>query len=285
MRNLNYFFVLLTLIMIVVFGGLFLLNGKSYKGKNGGEEKEKVSEGSTEEDDETEGSELMTTTSEEKPDLTDNEQHEEKDAEPYLYPEEEATVTEPDEPQKGPSEMVHEESTADTSIGVDEGSVEEETKQIVYNSETIMMALDQAVISDSGTYTAYFNKNPYEYKSIGAYGKTRTDCFSVNTGASFNMWGGGTQFVIFNVEDLNENKYLSFTICGENGTEGEMNVSVYLNRELEGEPDYNYHFESCTVPQTATIDIQGASSLGILVNNLSSRENRMVFYDLAVSGD
>lgn len=41
MRNLNYFYVLLTLIMIVVFGGLFLLNGKSYKGKNGGEEKKK----------------------------------------------------------------------------------------------------------------------------------------------------------------------------------------------------------------------------------------------------
>ena len=150
------------------------------------------------------------------------------------------------------------------------------------NSEQIMSLLASSLISESGAYTPIIDKEGFERKSIGSFGKERTNCFSVNTGASYNLWGGGRQFVIFNIEDLNDYDFLEFTICGENGTSGEMDVSIYVDHEIDESPDYNFHMSSCTNPETAQINIKGASSLGILVNNLTGHENRMVFYDLAV---
>ena len=151
------------------------------------------------------------------------------------------------------------------------------------DAEQIVTILSESVISDSGTFASYIDRDDWERRTIGSFGEQHTNCFSVNTGASYNMWGGGTQFVSFNIKELNDYQFLNFTICGENGTDGEMNVDVYVDREMEGDPDYNYHFNSCTIPAEAKINIQGASFIGILVNNLSGNENRMVFYNLSVS--
>lgn len=151
------------------------------------------------------------------------------------------------------------------------------------DAEQIITILSESVISDSGTFASYIDRDDWERRTIGSFGEQHTNCFSVNTGARYNMWGGGTQFVSFNIKELNDYQFLNFTICGENGTDGEMNVDVYVDREMEGDPDYNYHFNSCTIPAEAKINIQGASFIGILVNNLSGNENRMVFYNLSVS--
>ena len=151
-----------------------------------------------------------------------------------------------------------------------------------FDSEQIMSLLANSLISDSGTYAPWFDREDYEYRYISSFGKQHTNCFSINTGASFNMWGGGTQFASFNVEALNEFDYLQFTICGENGTSGEMDVSIYIDREMEGTPDYNCHFSSCTIPETVQLNINGARFISIVVNNLTDHENRMVFYDLEV---
>ena len=151
------------------------------------------------------------------------------------------------------------------------------------NQEQIITILTQSIISESGTFASYIDREDWERRSIGSFGEQHTNCFSVGTGASYNMWGGGTQSVSFNITDLNDYQFLNFIICGENGTDGEMEVDIYIDREMEGEPDYNYHFSSCTIPAEAKIDIHGASFISILVNNLSNNENRMVFYDLSVS--
>lgn len=150
------------------------------------------------------------------------------------------------------------------------------------DSEQIMYLLASSLISDSGTYTPIIDEEGYECRSVGSFGKERTNCFTVNTGASYNLWGGGRQFVLFNIEDLNAYDFLEFTICGENGTSGEMDISIYVDQEINDSPDYNFHMDSCSNPETAQINIKGASSLAILVNNLTGHENRMVFYDLAV---
>ena len=169
----------------------------------------------------------------------------------------------------------------DSDVAGESAESEEFPQQL--DGEQIITLLANSVISDSGTFASYSDSNDKEYKSIGSFGEQHTNCFSINTGASFNMWGGGQQFVAFNIKGLNDFSFLNFTICGENGTEGEMNVDIYVDREMEGTPDYNYHFNSCIIPVDAKIDIKGASYIGILVNNLSSHENRMVFYNLSVS--
>ena len=276
MRDRKSMLIMIALVMIVICGGLFLLNGESYETES---KKDSSSEKEVENDENTiDESEATYTIAEDKT--------EEKHDDQITEMADETGAAEQSESQSSESVVKQEEGTSYSSgTKEDELVNDNENKEMVYDSEAIMTILDQSVISDSGTYLSYFKKNRYENSSINAYGKERTDCFSVNTAVSYNLWGGGTQYVIFNIEDLNAKKSLEFTICGEKGTEGEMNVSVYIDRELEGDPDYNYHFDSCTVPQTASIDIRGASSMGILVNNMCSRENRMVFYDLAVSDE
>lgn len=150
------------------------------------------------------------------------------------------------------------------------------------DSKQIMILLANSLISDSGTYTPWLDTDGWEYQSIASSGIQRTNCFSIYTSTENDEWSESTQYVTFCVEELNAFNLLQFTMCGENGNSGEMDVYIYIDCEMEGNPDYYHHFDSCAEPETMQIAINGASFINIVVSNSSGNDNNMVFYDLEV---
>ena len=155
---------------------------------------------------------------------------------------------------------------------------EDNGNPVQLDSEQIMLALSNSLIAKSGTFISYLNETGYANCS----GSNHTNCFSISTDVGDNMLGYGMQFVQFDLNGLNDFKTLLLTICGESGASGEMEVSIFIDREMEGDPDVYFYFDECTVPETAEININGASFIYILVNNLADHDNSMVFYDLEV---
>ena len=155
---------------------------------------------------------------------------------------------------------------------------EDNGNPVQLDSEQIMLALSNSLIAKSGTFISFFDGTGYANCS----GSNHTNCFSISTDVGDNMLGYGMQFVQFDLNGLNDFRTLLLTICGESGAYGEMEVSIFIDRDMEGSPDLYYYFDECTVPETAEININGASFIYILVNNLADHENSMVFYDLEV---
>ena len=140
-------------------------------------------------------------------------------------------------------------------------------------SKDIMQILSASVLSQSGTYKAYLGSD-----SINAFAEDQHNAFSINTAASYNMWGGGVQNVSFKISDFTFDT-LSFTICGETGTSGSVTIDVYLDRSVEdGSPDYSFNLDDAPYPVNAVIDVSGKTTLAFKITNHAGHENRIVFY-------
>ena len=146
----------------------------------------------------------------------------------------------------------------------------------VYSGEEIMQVLSASVVANSGTYKSYLGD-----ESISVFAREQYNCFSINTGASYNMWGYGTQSVVFNVTDLNEIDTLHFKIGGNTGASGHMTVNIYVDKTMDGDADYSYDLEASAIPTDVAINIKGATSLAFLVVNHAGSENRLVFFDFS----
>ena len=141
-------------------------------------------------------------------------------------------------------------------------------------SEEIMQILSSSLLSDSGTYKEYLGSD-----SINAYADDQYNAFSINTAASYNMWGGGVQNVSFRIDDFNFDT-LKFTICGETGTSGEITVDIFLDRPVnDGGADYSFTLDDAPFPVDAEIDITNKSTMSIQVINHSGQENRIAFFN------
>ena len=199
--------------------------------------------------------------------------------EPEQYPVEEEPEQYPveEEPEQYPVEEEPEQYPVEEEFEI--AAPEPET----LNSEEIMYTLDQSIVNNSGSYTSYFDIDDGGPRTIWAGGLERTGCFSIGTGAGWNTANGGAQFIVFDVQSLNSNPYLKFAISGEDGSDGEMSVEIYINRDMDGSPDYLYYFDSCSSEQIAEIYIEGAQYVSILVNNMSDTDNNMVFYNFELT--
>ena len=142
-----------------------------------------------------------------------------------------------------------------------------------WDGEAIMKTLSEQKLADSGPYNEYFGADV-----INAYGADRTNAFSMNTAADFNMWGGNLQHVDFRIDTFNFDR-LKFTICGENGTSGTVQVDIFIDRPIdESTPDYSFTLNDAPYPVEALIDIAGKQTMSIRVENRTGHENRIVFY-------
>lgn len=141
-------------------------------------------------------------------------------------------------------------------------------------SKEIMQILSSSLLSESGTYKEYLGSD-----SINAYAEDQHNAFSINTAASYNMWGGGVQNVSFKIDDFNFNS-LKFTICGETGTSGEITVEIFLDRPVDDSgADYSFTLDDAPFPVDAEIDISNKSTMSIQVTNHSGHENRIAFFN------
>ena len=147
----------------------------------------------------------------------------------------------------------------------------------IYSSKEIMNILSSSIVTDSGTLRTHING-----ETISVFAKDRTDCFSMNTAVSYNLWGGNVQEVVFNISDLS-NKFptLYFYVGGETGTKGVMVVEFFLDKTFEETPDYTFSFECSDIPDLHSLKIDGKTSMSIRVTNTSGNVNRVVFFDFS----
>lgn len=146
-----------------------------------------------------------------------------------------------------------------------------------FSSHEIMETLSRSIVADDGTTKFWLNG-----ETISAFARDRTDAFSVNTGASYNMWGNGVRSVSFNVEDLSAVcPVLHCEVCGETGTQGRMIVAIYYDRAPDDQPDAAVEFDCDSVPTELDIPIAGRRLLAIQVANTTGHENRVVFFNFS----
>lgn len=145
---------------------------------------------------------------------------------------------------------------------------------VIYDSKKIISILADSVVSNSGTFGTYLGAD-----TISVFAEDKTNCFSINTAVSYNLWGGNVQNVIFNTSNLSEISRLSFDIGGQTGTSGKMLVKIYIDKALDESPDYSCEIEASAIPTSMSIDISDSKSLGFEVTNMSGNENRIVFFN------
>jgi len=147
-----------------------------------------------------------------------------------------------------------------------------------FDSSTIL----RAKVNDSGTYREYVGNA----ESFTMFGQSYHNGFTINLGASFNMWGGGTQYVTFAMSNfVDEGDYFNMTIGHIDGSgNGNVYVRVYLDKTTVENYDYEFYVSSQTAPlYNQRIRIKDRTSMIIQVVNTSGNGLRIGFTDLAIS--
>lgn len=146
----------------------------------------------------------------------------------------------------------------------------------IYTSEEILRYLSSSIVASSGTYADYFGSD-----KISVFAEEKSNCFSINTAVSYNLWGGNVQYVNFNISNLTGIEELAFDIGGETGSSGSMTVEIFINKTMEESADYIYEIEASAIPTHVSINIKDAISLGFRVTNHSNNQNRLVFFNFS----
>lgn len=147
----------------------------------------------------------------------------------------------------------------------------------VYTSKEIVTTLTENLVNESGTFKSYLNG-----ETINVFAEDYSDCFSMNTAVSYNLWGHNVQSVAFNISKIaSEIDTLYFNVAGETGTSGTINIEFFLDKTMDETPDYTTSIECSAIPTPMSVNIGGARSLVIRVTNCSTNENRVVFYDFS----
>lgn len=111
------------------------------------------------------------------------------------------------------------------------------------------------------------------------YGNTYTNGFTMSMGASYNMWGNGEQYAIYNIESIS-NKYstIKFMIGHVDGYEtANVRVNIYLDKTIDESPDYTFEITPDISPQEYSIGITGKRGMIIEVSNTGGGTNKVGF--------
>ena len=120
------------------------------------------------------------------------------------------------------------------------------------------------LVNHSGTTATYESAS----NGFTMFGTTYTG-FTVHLGASYNMWGNGTQYCVFNIADWSEvGNTLKLTFGHVDGSDnGSRKVSIYFDSSESAA--YVFNYDSTNPPKTVDIEIDSHESMKIVVDNLS----------------
>lgn len=128
------------------------------------------------------------------------------------------------------------------------------------------------LVNDSGTTAVYESAS----NGFSMFGNTYTG-FTVHLGASYNMWGSGTQYCVFNISKWSEvGNVLRLTYGHIDGSEnGNRRISIYF--DSSDSAAYVFDYDSTNPPKTVDIEISSHESMKIVVNNLSGGQPTVGF--------
>lgn len=153
----------------------------------------------------------------------------------------------------------------------------QEEVQSGQNAENTVLALKPHDMKNSASYKGYEG-----YESFQMFGREYNDGFTISMGASYNMWGNGVQYAIFNVEEISrEYASIQLLVGHVDGYDvGDITLEIYVDKNLEQEPDITHVIKAEEAPAEIGIDLNGAKSLIIKVSNQGGSTNMAGFGEI-----
>ncbi len=153
-----------------------------------------------------------------------------------------------------------------------------ETPTPISEKPQSMRIMSEAKVTDSGTYTEHFS----DIESVNVFAEDVTNCFTILLGASYNIWGNGTQDVVFNTQKISEyGNSLTFTVGMTANCEDYIECCIFL--DTEEIPTLKFNISADSAPETYTIDnLSNYNSMKIVLNNYSSNMNSACFYNFVI---
>lgn len=161
-----------------------------------------------------------------------------------------------------------------TQVNNNPTEIDEEEEETKSNTPE-MIAVDW---KSESTYQSYSGNGNNGFKM---FGDTYTNGFIMTMGASYNMWGGGTQYVTYNISSVSKEYSLIKLLVGhvDGYASNDIKVELFLDKSLDENSDYEYTISPNVSPQWLSIDITDCSAMTIQVSNLGGDTNCIGFAD------
>jgi len=153
-----------------------------------------------------------------------------------------------------------------------------------YIEQNPSITILQQRVNDSGTFRAFSDTD----ESFFMFGQEYFIGFTIRVAASFNMWGGGTQYTVFTVRNLSDmGDYFNMSIGHVDGSgNGNAYVRVFLDKTTADGHDYEFFISSQVAPLfNQRISINGRNSMIIQVVNTSGNVLAIGFADLSIENN
>lgn len=133
--------------------------------------------------------------------------------------------------------------------------------------------LAESIVSCSGGVTCV--------DSSSCFAEDVADAVAHNHGASYNLWGRGTQTCSYSTKKLLEYGSTFSTVIGmETNNPGSCDVKIFLSSA--DEPDYEFTVSAATPPERIVLDLSGSTLMTVVSSNNSGSENTVLFYDMTL---
>lgn len=154
---------------------------------------------------------------------------------------------------------------------------EAENGQGAENIDGAVLTLKPHDMKNTASYKSYEGDESFQM-----FGREYNDGFTMSMGASYNMWGNGVQYAIFNVEDLSrEYASIRLLVGHVDGYDvGDITLEIYVDKNLEQEPDITHVIKAEEAPKEVGIGLNGAKSLIIKVSNQGGSTNMAGFGEI-----
>lgn len=157
------------------------------------------------------------------------------------------------------------------------------------NSHTYNTINSTEVSKPNLVAVGWSDKNTYKFYSgngnngFTMFGKSYTNGFTISMGASYNVWGNGTQYVTYNVDSIsNEFSSIKILVGHIDGySSDDIKVEFFLDKSLEDSSDYEFTIHPTVSPEWISINIEDHSAMTIQVSNLGGDSNCIGFADIS----
>lgn len=170
------------------------------------------------------------------------------------------------------------ESPSEVAVSFTPEKISQPESTSVLTGRESMKVVSDSFVTDTGGYQEHFTAS----ESVNVFAEDVTNCFTILCAASYNIWGGGTQEAVFNLNKIsNSGDTLTFTSGLTSGCCDYIECAIYLDGEEIPYLEFNMNADSA--PLTHTIDnLSQHSSMKIVLNNCSGNMNTACFYNFII---
>ncbi len=185
------------------------------------------------------------------------------------------------------SEINSSDDSKNTSSIISENSTPESSNTSSKNNPNNIDS-DQSESPTNMVAVAYSNENACTFYSgpgntgFSMFGEKYNNGFMIRMGASFNMWGEGTQYITYIISSVTKKYTKIKMLVGhvDGYVSNDIKLRIFLDKTLDETPNYEYTISPNVAPQWITINAKNTSAMTIEVSNLGSGTNCIGFTDV-----